>query len=269
MPEGPEVRLTVDFLSKKLQGNIITNWMFCGGRYADNFPEFYQTFDSNLPMYVKSVKCKGKFIYFILQNSSGKEFYILHSLMLTGRWQNVHDDYCKWYVEYKDGDKTYTIWFRDVRSFATIEFTDNIDVLKTKLTNLGPDILSRDFTLDVFIKQISNKPLTNICSFLMDQSNISGCGNYIKAEVLYESNISPLRKVESLTEDEIESLYNSLRIISRLSYNNKGVSLKDYTNENGDKGYYHIKLKVYGNKDMKTTKTADGRTTYWDPKTQK
>jgi len=52
------------------------------------------------------------------------------------------------------------------------------------LHTLGPDIMGKEFKLCVFnklIKQYSNR---NITSFLMDQEVISGCGNYIKAEVL-------------------------------------------------------------------------------------
>jgi DNA-formamidopyrimidine glycosylase len=264
MPEGPECRLTVDFLEHKLCDQIIKKWIFCGGKYTDNLPKGYDLIDSMLPGKVIEINCKGKFIYFKLRRDE-KIIFVFHSLMLTGRWQNDYDDYCKCFIELENGK---TIWFRDTRGFGTFYFTDKKEEFENKLYTLGPDIMGKEFKLCVFnklIKQYSNR---NITSFLMDQEVISGCGNYIKAEVLYHSKISPLRKVGNLKEKEIELLHESLRIIPRLSYNNNGLSLRDYTDENGKKGEYIASLKIYGSKTATKTKTSDGRTTYWDPKHQ-
>lgn len=266
MPESAEVRLTTEFLDSVLRSKIISEWNFVGGKYTDNPPEGYSQFDNALPLVVQSVQCKGKFIYFTLQCSDGKHYYILHSLMMTGRWQREYDhDYSKWYVELEDGE---TLWFRNPRSLATLVFTDDVTVLNEKLESLGPDILREEFTLPVFKELAKKYSKRNITSFLMDQSVISGCGNYIKAEALYYAQVSPLRKISDLSEREIEKLYQGLRIIPIVSYNHGGVSMRDYADQDGKKGSYGSQLKVYGNRDMKITKTPDGRTTYWDPSVQ-
>ena len=263
MPEGPEVRITIDFLNKVLKNKTINLLTFCGGKYTDIRPTGYNNFDKFLPATVKDVACKGKFIYFTLFKKEGESeqyYYILHSLMLTGRWQKNYDDKCKCFIELDNG---FTIWFRDTRSFATFSFTNERKVLDDKLNKLGPDIMTRDFTLDYFKNTIAKFPNRNITSFLMDQSLFSGIGNYIKAEVLYYSNISPLRKMKDLSDSDIELLHEGIRIIPRISYNNKGVTLRDFADENGNttKNLLH----VYGKKTAKRTKTPDGRTTYWDP----
>ena len=111
-----------------------------------------------------------------------------------------------------------------------------------------------EFRLDIFrslAKKYSNR---NITSFLMDQQVISGCGNYIKAEVLYYARISPCRKIGNLKEKELELLYEGLRIIPRLSYNNQGLTISDYTDEDSNKGFYTTNLKIYGNKKAKKQK---------------
>lgn len=266
MPESAEVRLTVDFLCRYFKNKKITEWVFCGGNFTEIYPNGYEEFDANLPMTISNISCKGKFIYFILENSKGKLFYILHSLMMTGRWQKKYDEYCKWFVE---TDKKDTIWFSDPRSFATISFTDDINVLNMKLESLGMDILTSDFKLPLFKDLIKKYPLKNICAFLMDQSIISGCGNYIKAESLYDAKVSPLRKIGDLDENEINLLFQALVTIPRIAYNNKGLSIKDYKDENGNKGHHDRNLKIYGKKYAKLTKTADGRMTYWSPSVQK
>lgn len=245
-----------------MKGKRITEWIFSGGNYTEQYPDGYIEFDAALPLTVKNIDSKGKFIYFTLFNTEGQHFYIMHSLMMTGRWQRSHDEYCKWFVEVDDGK---TLWFRDPRAFATVKFTSDIDILNDKLNHLGPDIMTPEFSLPVFQDLVKRYATRNICAFLMDQSVIAGCGNYIKAEVLYDAKISPMRKMNSLSDNEVDLLYQALCVIPRVAYNNKGVSLRDYADENGKQGYYSNKLKVYGNRLARRTKTADGRTTYWDP----
>ena len=184
---------------------------------------------------------------------------------MTGRWQKNHDEYCKWFLDLDNGK---TVWFRNPRSFATLSFTNRREVLNKKLSSLGPDIMTREFSLPTFKKLMRKYIKRNITAFLMDQQVISGCGNYIKAETLWYASVSPLRKVSDLKEREIELIYEGLRIIPRVSYNRKGLSLRDYTDENGKGGHYSEELKIYKKKHAKRTKTPDGRTTYWDPSRQ-
>lgn len=182
--------------------------------------------------------------------------------MMSGRWQKGHDEYCKWFVEIDNGQ---TLWFHDPRAFATVKFTSDEDALQEKLDSLGPSIMTSEFKLPDFKKLAKKYHLRNICSFLMDQSVISGCGNYIKAEVLYDAKVAPMRKVGDLSDNEIDLIYQALCVIPRIAYNNKGLSLRDYADEHGKSGYHARALKVYGKKWAKRTKTPDGRTTYWDP----
>lgn len=265
MPEGPEVRLTTEYLNDVLSDRSITRWGFVDGRYTDDPPVGYEEFDGSLPMMVESVQCKGKFIYFTFYNENGY-MYLIHSLMMTGRWQEEYDEQCKCFVEIDDGT---TLWFRDSRSLGTMKFTTDESVLEEKLNYLGPDILTEQFTLPKFKSLQKKYGNRNITSFLMDQRVISGCGNYIKAEVLYYARISPLRKVSSLTQAETELLFEAMRIIPRLSYNFKGLSMSDYAEHNGQPGNPSQNLKIYGSKNARRTSTPDGRITYWDPNIQK
>ena len=265
-PEAPEVKLTVDFLNSYLENKVVMEWVFVNGKYVDDFPEGFKEFEDALPLLVESVNCKGKFIYFTLYNED-KTFYILHSLRMTGRWQKYCDEYVQWRIEDDDCDR---LFYRDPRKLGTILFTSDKNILDKAMSKLGPDILGETFTLKYWrsaIKQHRNK---NITAFLMDQSIISGCGNYIKAEVLYYAHISPKRKAGDLGDEEVERLYQGLTVISRQSYTSKGVTIRDYKNEDGEDGMYKHQLQIYGKKasNVKKEKTADGRTTYWDPKIQ-
>ena len=39
MPEGPEYRLTIDYLNNIMVGKKVDNWLFCGGNYTESDPE--------------------------------------------------------------------------------------------------------------------------------------------------------------------------------------------------------------------------------------
>ena len=73
--------------------------------------------------------------------------------MMTGRWQKNHDEYCKWFLEIDDGR---TVWFRSPRSLSTVAFTTDKDTLQEKLDRLGPDIMTKEFSLPVF-RNLSKK----------------------------------------------------------------------------------------------------------------
>jgi DNA-formamidopyrimidine glycosylase len=264
MPEASETKLTTDFLHDMLVGRMITRWGFVGGKYTDQVPEGFAELEAALPVRVEEVSCHGKFIYFKMKDADGGCHVAMHSLMMSGRWRSTYDDYCKWFMDLDGGSD---IWFSDPRSLGTISFTTDPQVLKDKLVTLGLDILTEHFTLPLFKELVQKRGKLNITSFLMDQSILSGCGNIIKTEALYDACISPLRKIGSLSENEQELLYQAVRVIPRLAYNHGGISMKNF-DVDGQKGRFQKQLKVYGKKDALRTKTADGRTTYWYPNRQ-
>lgn len=265
MPESAEVKLTAEYLNSVLENKVINEWVFTSGQYKDTKPPGFEKFEEALPLLVSHVACKGKLIYMQCFNEY-ETFYIVHSMRLTGSWRETEDSCTRWYIELDDGKKVY---FHDSRCLATLYFTTVEEELQDALNKLGPDILSPDFNLDCWQSLVRRHSNKNITAFLMDQHIMSGCGNYIKAEALYEAKISPLRKVGSLTDNELRRLYEALITIPRTAYAYKGLSLRDYTDPKGRKGTYEFVLKVYGNKKATRLKTPDGRTTYYFPDEQK
>lgn len=265
MPESAECKLTAEYLNSKLENKVISDWTFYDGQYKNKIPPGFEEFNQSLPLLVQEVSCKGKLIYIICFNEF-KTFYILHSLRMTGRWQEEPDEYCRWSIGLYDGEE---LWFRNPRCLATLHFTTNRLTFTSMLDKLGPDILTDQFTLAKWRKLVQKYKNRNITSFLMDQGVISGCGNYIKAEVLYYAKVSPLRKVGSLTEQESEKIFEGLRIIPRQAYNYRGLSIRDYADPQGRKGEEEFNLQIYNQPNATKTKTSDGRTTHWDPEVQK
>ena len=131
------------------------------------------------------------------------------------------------------------------------------------------------FTETDFVKIIRKHNKKELPKVLMDQKIVSGIGNYIKAEALYESKISPLRKIKDITDDELVNLFKSVRSIITKSYKCNGATIRNYSDLANNLGEYCFSFKVYnqvldsnGNKVFKT-KTNDGRTTHWVSEIQK
>ena len=85
---------------------------------------------------------------------------------------------------------------------------------------------------------------------------------------MYESRISPHRKLESLTENDIEVLFKNIVKISNNSL--KAVkAIRNYSNIDDETGKYVFQFKVYQQKkdpngfEVKRIETKDKRTTHW------
>ena len=109
----------------------------------------------------------------------------------------------------------------------------------------------------------------NITKILMNQSIISGCGNYIKSESLYRSRISPHNNVENLDDKTLETLFVELRKVMQESYESQGATISTYYDIDDKKGKYKFRFLVYGrgyddyNNKVIKEKTKDGRTSHW------
>jgi len=274
MPEGPEVKILVDSLNKYLQHTTIIKLSILSGRYFSDSdrirkkPDKYQPFIEALPLSIKEIKCKGKFIYFVF----GNNWFMYNTLGMSGSWTNTFRKHCHLELHYIDGNgDTKKLWFCDIRRFGTVKFVDNLQDLNNKLNSLGPDLLDENTDLSTFKAVVEKNKTKNITQFLMDQSKISGCGNYIKCESLYLSKISPHLTLRELTDLQIENLFKSLKKVITSSYQQQGATIATYQNMEGQKGGFTNFFKVYGrklddnNNAIKKETTKDGRTTHWVP----
>ena len=97
MPEGPEVAIITKGLSSVLKGKYLYNIEITKtSRYRDKAPDGFNKLKSQLsqnssnssnsssPIKIKDVSCKGKLIYFELDNN----VYILNRLGMSGIWSH-------------------------------------------------------------------------------------------------------------------------------------------------------------------------------------
>ena len=80
----------------------------------------------------------------------------------------------------------------------------------------------------------------------MDQSIIAGIGNIYASEILHRAKINPLRAVNKLREEHLESIINATKFILKKSINVGGTSIRNHIQPDGKLGYFVQELQVYG-----------------------
>ena len=70
--------------------------------------------------------------------------------------------------------------------------------------------MDEGFTLEYF-KDLLNGRKGRVKSFLLNQRRVAGIGNVYVQDILFRAKLHPNRKINTLTVEEIESLYSSMR----------------------------------------------------------
>jgi DNA-formamidopyrimidine glycosylase len=255
MPEGPEVHHLTDQLNKELKNTAISLIV------SDKYDRFKQLI-APLQLKVKEVKCKGKLIYFCLQDN----LFIINHLAMSGHWGWIKGEHTFVELDYLKDDKEKKLYYNDPRGFGKFDLlTEN--ALRLKLGELGPDVLSPEFTKETFMECINGvSPDKVIGNVLNDQKVISGIGNYLRSEILFHCRISPRAKISQLDKTKLyESIINKVRIAYYLG------GSTGYSDINGKKGGY--KPVIYGQNwyydhEIKTVKMGS-QTFYYVPDLQK
>ncbi|XP_027126174.1 formamidopyrimidine-DNA glycosylase isoform X2 [Coffea eugenioides] len=128
--------------------------------------------------------------------------YKRSSVKDTDEWPSK---YSKFFVELNDGLE---LSFTDKRRFARVRLLDN-PVAVPPISELGPDALLEPMAVDEFHKLLSKKNL-GIKALLLDQGFISGIGNWVADEVLYQAKIHPLQSASSMSIEVCGTLLNCI-----------------------------------------------------------
>jgi formamidopyrimidine-DNA glycosylase len=95
------------------------------------------------------------------------------------------------------------------KSLAAYVVRDPQDV--PGIARLGPDPLSDDFTVERFREILEREGRKQLKGVLRYQSTIAGIGNAYSDEILHAAKMSPFKPANSLTDDELQTLYDALR----------------------------------------------------------
>lgn len=156
----------------------------------------------------------------------------------------------------------YHFAFENKRKFGWWDITNSVENYR-KEHKLNID--ARDLTFDQFKEAVAHRK-TAIKSVLMNQSITTGVGNWIADDVLYQAQIHPLKKANTLNEKELKAIYDKLQHVIEVAIDLEAryKEFPDYFlihNRKGREFCYHT-----GN-ELEKIKVG-GRTTYFSSEWQ-
>ncbi len=138
------------------------------------------------------------------------------------------------------------LYYEDSRTLGFVKYAISEEEIEDIYKDVGPDFMKDEVSLEYFTQVIQNKRIKTkqIGDLLLEQGKFAGIGNYLRAEILYASKISPFRELKDLTDKDIKTIYKNIIKIVKESADKGGMSFKDYLNPYGDMGDFECK--VYG-----------------------
>ena len=253
MPELPEVETIVQGLRKSVIGKRIKSVRCDGCRVFAQ-----RNLGKDLAgKKIESVSRRGKFIVMELSDNC----QLLIHLGMTGglfhqRRNEPIDKHDHLIIDFSD-NKT-QLRYNDQRKFGRIgkrlsenskqktvngkQKTVNCEPF-TVFAQLGPEPL--EITADEFV-EIFRKRTGRIKPLLLNQKVIAGIGNIYSDEALFEAKIHPLTPANRISKQKLKKLHKAIQRILKKAILAGGSSVDNYTNLQGERGFFQLEHKVYG-----------------------
>src|SRR3989344_4798402 len=288
MPELPEVETIKRGLGQFIVGKIVSEVTFDWDKSFPNAKSDVQAF--LIGAKITDVRRRAKVL---LIDLSTEHTLVIH-LKMTGQMVyrgsgeafgaghpndsligELPDRSTRVTLTFSDNSK---LFFNDQRKFGWMRLIPAIEVSNIDFfMKVGPEPLAADFTQADFKQRLMTRPNTNIKAALLDQSVIAGVGNIYADESLWGAKIHPTIRINKLTIQQTNLLYDELRYVLNLAIEKGGSSDRNYVNAKGKKGSYLSFARVFRRENLpcprcRTTiiKTRiAGRGTHTCPKCQK
>lgn len=244
MPELPEVETVCRALSKVLTNSRIKKIEF----YRKDLR--WQVKD-NLEVSLKNnifidPYRRGKYI---LIPTNTDKIFLIH-LGMSGQIRIKKKDIVQKHdhmsMIVENNNKHFVITYNDSRRFGYIDLFKKKELREHfLLSKIGVEPLGRELTTE-YLQNNFKKRVINIKNALIDQKIIAGIGNIYASEILYKAKINPLRKVNSLSQNDLNSIITFTKIILKKSIDVGGTTIRDHMQPDGSLGYFKQKLQVYG-----------------------
>ncbi|CAK4031555.1 related to formamidopyrimidine-DNA glycosylase [Lecanosticta acicola] len=128
--------------------------------------------------------------------------------------------YMKWLVKCEaekingEDRESVEVAFIDARRLARIRLIDcDADNIRneTPLKENGPDpVIDKDTVTVEWLAELLGRKRVPVKALLLDQANISGVGNWVADEVLYQAKIHPEQYSNTFAQEEVKRLHDAL-----------------------------------------------------------
>lgn len=235
MPELPEVETIKNELVPWVVGQSFTEVAILDARLLfDGSGEEVRR--GLIGQKVESLERRGKYLIFHLSNG---EALILHFRMTGSLLLNPKevDRYARAVFHLSSGHR---LVFSDRRRLGLLWLVDEPNAV---ICRLGPEPLDESFGPDTLRERLSRHRIP-VKAALLDQRIVAGLGNMYADEVLFAAGISPLRKADSLSLEEVQTLHNAICKVLQAGIGSKGASVATYVRPEGELGTAHFNFKV-------------------------
>lgn len=282
MPELPEVETVRRGLEP-----LLLNQIFSTAHIID--PRLKSPISSDLPeklahFQITELKRRGKYILLKCEQNQLKceqnqqiAYLLIHlgmtgSLRVTSQSTPLQPHVCIDFL-LENGQM---LRYIDPRRFGLIEWIDGDPLQSKHLAHFGPEPFEEAFNTEYFYQQLKRRrvPIKNL---IMENQIVVGVGNIYASESLFHAGILPTRLGISISFKETEKLREEIISTLNKALEQGGTTIRNFTNAEGNAGYFKQFLYVYGRNDQpchhcKTLIqqiTQGQRSTYFCPNCQK
>lgn len=137
--------------------------------------------------------------------------------------------------------------FNDPRRFGACLWQSREADIHKVLIGLGPEPLTSEFDGEYLLAASKNKT-KSVKNFIMDNKTVVGVGNIYASESLFMARIDPRRPANKIAKKRYLVLADAIKQVLASAIDQGGTTLKDFTQVDGNPGYFAQKLYVYGRK---------------------
>ncbi len=240
MPELPEVETTCRGLRPHVVNRLIAAVRIRAPRLR--WPVPVQLGRMIRGKRIRTINRRAK--YLLLGTDVGT--LILH-LGMSGSLRVVAADnpagkYDHFEIVFTDGN---CLRLRDPRRFGCVLWTTKDPACHPLLSALGPEPLSVALS-GAYLYARSRGRRISVKSFIMNSDIVAGIGNIYANETLFAAGIHPQRRAGRISLPRYTRLADSIKATLKHAIQAGGTTLRDFSREDGNPGYFQQQLRVYG-----------------------
>jgi formamidopyrimidine-DNA glycosylase len=271
MPELPEVEIVCRNLAEIIKPpQRLESWLFFRSNLRFAIPK--KSLLNLVGRQLLKIERRAKYI---LLNFD--DYTVISHLGMTGSWRQESESWTRRkhdHLAFEINQKRFLV-YEDPRRFGFIEVVKSTE-LKSRFVDLGVEPLASDTNFEELTSKY--KVLASpIKTALMNQKLLVGVGNIYASEVLFRTQINPLKKCSNVSISDYQTLWNEIKVILSEAINEGGATIENYRNSYGEKGRFQNSFFVYGRSSEACIKchtsikslVQAGRTTFWCPSCQK
>lgn len=276
MPELPEVETVRSGLQQHLPDRVIVAASISSKQLRTPWPP--QLCQRLVGCIFTAIHRRAKYLLFALTTPSGQPRILLCHLGMSGCLRllvegDLHPKHQHLLLTLDDGS---ALSYADPRRFGMIDLIDGSAWDKHRLLcDIGPEPLESAFDAEHLQRTIGQRR-SSIKALLLNSHIVAGIGNIYACEALFDAEISPFCRGDSLKIDALQRLVDAIQSVLQRAIAAGGSTIRDFAGSDGKPGYFAHQFHCYGKEGQPCfrCKTAivrtvqQGRSSFYCPRCQ-